>query len=164
MFDKNHINKNSIDIISCILDYIKENIFKKNLQYIFKVLERNNFLTTLMEVSNDKNIKLDKNDKSNKNILKELKSKFISEIKVDDVKYEPKFLFNYKIQGFYNFYKDLSDYLTKNITVEFFDNEKKLRNFSGNRPQNAKEKFHEKEKELLNKVSEKIGHDKLYLI
>jgi len=70
MFNKNHINKNSIDIISCILDYSKGNIFKKNLQYIFKVLEHNNFLTTLMEVSNDKNIKLDKNDKSNKNILK----------------------------------------------------------------------------------------------
>ncbi len=169
MFKENHINKNSLDIISCILDYIKENIFKKYLQYIFKVLEHNNFLTTLIEINNDKNSKLDKNDKSNKNdrsnkiILKELKSKFLKEIKVNnDVKYEPKFLFNYKIPGFYNFYKDLSDYLNNNITAEFFNNEKKLRNYSGNKPENAKDLFHEKEKELLNKVSEKISQDKLY--
>ena len=27
MFKENYINKNSVDIISCILDYIKENIF-----------------------------------------------------------------------------------------------------------------------------------------
>ena len=169
MFKENHINKNSLDIISCILDYIKENIFKKYLQYILRVLEHNNFLTTLIEISNDKNSKLDKNEKSDKNdrsnkiILKELKSKFLKEIKVNnDVKYEPKFLFNYKIPGFYNFYKDLSDYLNNNITVEFFNNEKKLRDYSGNKPENAKNLFHEKEKELLNKVSEKISQDKLY--
>ena len=132
-------------------------------------MEHNNFLTTLIEISNDKNSKLDKNEKSDKNdrsnkiILKELKSKFLKEIKVNnDVKYEPKFLFNYKIPGFYNFYKDLSDYLNNNITVEFFNNEKKLRDYSGNKPENAKNLFHEKEKELLNKVSEKISQDKLY--
>ena len=155
MFKEHHINKNSIDIISCILDYIKENIFKKYLQYIFKVLEHNNFLTTLMEISKDKNSKLDKNDKSskneraNKNILKELKSKFLEKIKVDDTKYEPKFLFNYKIPGFYNFYKDLSDYLTKNINVEFFNNEKKLRNYSGKKPEKVINSFHQKEKQMV---------------
>jgi len=132
-------------------------------------LEHNNFLTTLIEINNDKNSKLDKNDKSTKNvrsnkiILKELKSKFLKEIKViNDVKYEPKFLFNYKIPGFYNFYKDLSDYLIKNITAEFMNNEKKLRDYSGDEPEIAKNKFHEKEKELLNKVLEKISEDKLY--
>jgi len=89
MFKENHINKNSIDIISCILDYIKENIFKEYLQYIFRVLEHNNFLTTLMEISTDRNSKLDKDDKSIKNdnnkiIIKELKSKFLEIIKVDN--------------------------------------------------------------------------------
>ena len=168
MFKEHHINKNSIDIISCILDYIKENIFKKYLQYIFKVLEHNNFLTTLIEISNDKNSKLDKNDKSTKNdkgnriIIKELKSKFLEQIKVDDSRYEPKFLFNYKIPGFYNFYKDLSDYLIKNITVVFFNNEKKLRDFSKKKHEEAINIFHEKEKDLLNKVLERISQDKLY--
>ena len=148
---KNHqINKNSIDIISCVLDYIKENIFKKYLQYIFKVLEYNNLLTILMEISKDRNSKLDKDDKSNKNkiIIKEFKSKFLKEIKEDDIKYEPKFLFNYKIPEFYNFYRELSDYLTKNIAAEFFVNEKNI--------------FVGKEKELFDKVLEKISQSKLY--
>ena len=69
-----------------------------------------------------------RNDRSNKIILKELKTIFLKEIKVDnDAKYEPKFIFKYKIPGFYSFYKDLSDYLTKNITAEFFNNEKKIK-------------------------------------
>ena len=44
MFINNYINKDKFDIISCIFDYIKENIFKKYLLYIFRVLEHNNFL------------------------------------------------------------------------------------------------------------------------
>ena len=85
IFKDNHINKNTIDIVSCFLDYIKENIFKKYLMYIFKVLEHNNFFTTLLEINKDRNNKLDKN------IIKELKPKFLKEI--DDAKYEPIFLF-----------------------------------------------------------------------
>ncbi len=38
-----------------------------------------------------------------------------------------KFLFNYKIPWFYDFYKKLSDLIDKNISVEYFNNEKKLR-------------------------------------
>ena len=169
IFKENHINKNSIDIVTCILDYIKENIFKKYLLYIFKVLEDNNFLTTLMEISKDRNSKLDKNDKSsrndkgNQNMLKGIKNKFLDELKVDNEKeYQPKFLFNYKIPGFYNFYKELSDYLTKNITSEYFNNEKKLRNYSGDKPKEAIGLFHENEKDLLDKVTQRIYQDKLF--
>ena len=168
MFKENSINKNSIDIITCILDYIKENIFKKYLLYIFRLLEDNNFFTTLIEISKDRNVKLAINDNSarndkNKIIIKELKTKFLKEIRVDnDKKYEPKFLFNYKIPGFYNFYKNLSDYLNKNIIGEYFNNEKYLRNYSGKKPYDAKNIFHEKERELLSKVYEKISQDSLY--
>ena len=169
MFDKNCIGKNNIDIVSCILDYIKDNIFKKYLQYIFKVLEHNNFLTTLMEISKDKNTKLDpndrnaRNDKCNKIILKELKNKFLKEIKIENPDiYEPKFLFNYKIPGFYNFYKDLSNYLYKNIVTEFYNNEKKLRDYSGEKPDGAINKFHDNEKKLLDKVLKKINENILY--
>ena len=168
MLKNNYINKNSIDIISCILDYIKENIFKKYLLYIFKVLEDNNFLTTLIEISKDRNSKLDKNDKSNKNernkfIIKELKNKFLKEIKVDnDAIYEPKFLFNYKIPGFYKFYDKLSDYLNKNIASKFFNNEKKLRDYFETEPEKAINKFHEKEIELLDKVLDIIRKDTFY--
>ena len=148
MFKKDCIGKNNIDIITSILDYIKENIFKKYLEYIFKVLEHNNFLTTLIEISNDKISKLDKNDKTARNdkgnriILKELKNKFLKDIKVEnEEKYEPKFLFYYKIPGFYNFYKDLSDYINKNITTEFYNNEKKLRDYSKKNLMNKKTNF-----------------------
>ena len=98
MFKENYVNKDKIDIISCILDYIKENVFAKYLNLIFVVLEDNNFLTTLLEI-NKINYKLDKNDKdvwpNNSNIIKDLENKFLKEINVDnDKNYKPKFLFN----------------------------------------------------------------------
>ena len=162
MFKLKLINKNSIDLITCLFDYIKENLFKKNLLFIFNVLEDNNFLTTLIEINKDRNIKLDKNDK-NGIIINELKSKFLNEIKVDKGKiYKPKFLFCYKVPGFYNFYKILSDYLNKNISKDYFNIEKKLRNDSINESKNIKILFHEKEKELLNKTFEKIKQNILY--
>ena len=88
MIEKNYINRDSIDFISFTFDYIKDKIFKKSLLYIFKVLEDNNFLPTLMEIDMVRNTKLDKNDKyarndKSKNIIKDLKTKFLKEIKVD---------------------------------------------------------------------------------
>ena len=172
MFKENYVNKNKIDIISCILDYIKENVFAKYLKLIFNELEDNNFLTTLLEINNKEPIRLDKNDKgarpNNSKIIKELETKFLKEIKVDnDKKYEPKFLSNYKVPGFYRFYKTLSDYLTKDIDTEFLNNEKYLRDIDLNedpKPNIAKEleDFHEKEEELLKRVLEKIEKDKIY--
>ena len=50
----NYIDKNSIDIISCLLEYIKQQIFSKHLKYLFKVLEDNNILTTLIEIKKNK--------------------------------------------------------------------------------------------------------------
>ena len=44
MLKENYVNKDKIDIISCILDYIKEKVFVKYLNHIFAVLEDNNFL------------------------------------------------------------------------------------------------------------------------
>lgn len=86
MFKNHKINKNINNIISCILDYIKESIFKKYLLYISKVLEHNNFLIILIEISKNKNSKLDKDDKSiihdrNSFIIKLLKSKFLKKNK-----------------------------------------------------------------------------------
>ena len=170
MFKEKYFDKNIIDIISCILDYIKENIFIKYLKLIFNILEDNNFLTTLIEINKDKTCRLDKNDTSpspnNSRIIKELETKFLKEIKVEyDKKYEPKFLSNFKIPGFYKFYKNLSAYLKKEINIEFFQNEKKLRNFDFNHDTNISEiilEFHEKEEELLKKVLEKIYKDKIY--
>ena len=64
MFRENYVNKDKIDIISCILDYIKENVFSKYLRLIFDILEDNNFFSTLLEINNDRTCRLDIKDKS----------------------------------------------------------------------------------------------------
>ena len=64
MFRENYVNKDKIDIISCILDYIKENVFAKYLNIIFNDLEDNNFFSTLLEINNDRTCRLDIKDKS----------------------------------------------------------------------------------------------------
>ena len=70
----NYISKNIVDIVSGLLDYIKEQIFNKYLKYIFKVLEDNNILTTLLEIKKNKNNKLDEN------IIEILRYNFLNEI------------------------------------------------------------------------------------
>ena len=166
MLKENYINKNKIDIISCVLDYIKEKVFSKYLRLIFNVLEDNNFLTTLLEINNKKIYKLDKNDRggrpNNNKIIKELEKKFINEIKVDNsIKYKPKFLYNYIVPGFYNFYKNFSIYLINDIASEFLNNEKHLRNYEIDQIKELND-FHDKEEDILKKVIEKIRNDKLY--
>ena len=170
MLKENYMNKDKIDIISCILDYIKENIFAKYLKLIFEILEDNNFLTTLLVLNDIGTCGLEKNDTKaipdNGKIISELETQFLKEIKVDNNKqYEPKFLFNYKIPGFYNFYKDISDYITKNVSSEFFNNEKNLRDIDlddGINIAKEIEDFHEKENNLLQIVMNVIEKKKLY--
>ena len=160
MFNEKYINPNSIDLISCIVEYMKEKIFNENLKKVFNILEHNNFLTTLIEIDEDKDIK----DKLGKDIIKLLKDKCF-EIKVDNDKLEPKFLFNYKIPGLFNFYQNLSNYLRGSITFKFFNNEKNIReyfNSNGEKINNELNKYHAKEEELLNDVFIKIYQEKTY--
>ncbi len=73
---------------------------------------------------------------------------------MDKKDYDPKFLLDYKIPGFYNFYKNLSNYINQNITLDYFNNEKKIRElFKGNIEQ-EKNNFHDKEEMLLNTLYE----------
>ena len=95
-----NMSKNSLDIISCLLDYIKEHIFNKYLLYIFKVLEDRNFLTTLVEIKKTRDKDLDED------VIKALQKKILGIIKVDNKSYEPKFIFNYKIPGLYKLYEN----------------------------------------------------------
>ena len=161
IFQKNYINPNSIDLISCIIEYIKEKIFNENLQKIFKILEHNNFLTTLIELGKDKEIR----DRLSKDLIRELKNKTF-EIKVDDQKYEPKFLFNYKIPGLYIFCQNLSNYLNRSsITIRYLNNETNIREYLSSNPDKIKRelnKYHAKEEELLNEAMNNINEDKIY--
>ena len=149
----NYINRNSLDIISIILDYIKDQIFVKYLKHIFKVLEDNNILTTLLEIHKNNNSLL------NNSILEQLKGHFLEIITMEKIKYEPKFLFNYNIPGFFNFYKNLSNFIKENITIEYFNNETRIRElFKGNIEKEINN-FHEKEEYLLSYVYDEIGKD-----
>ena len=74
MFKSNYINKNSIDIISSILDFIRENIIEKYFWKIFKVLKDNNILKELID------------NQSDKNKINELKSKALKLIIFNDEK------------------------------------------------------------------------------
>ena len=56
----------------------------------------------------------------------QLKKQYLDEITIEKNEiYKPKFLYNYNIPGFYNFYINISDYINKNITPNYFSNEKK---------------------------------------
>ena len=155
IYKTNYIGRNSIDIISSLLDYIKEKILSEYLEYIFEVLEDNNILTTLLEIKNNKDKSLDDN------ITDQLKNHYINEIIMNKgIIYEPKFLFNYKIPGFYNFYKKLSNFINKNITVEYFNNETNLREYRGKKSENQILKLHEKELDLLYLIYDEIQKDK----
>ena len=57
------IKKNNVDLISCVIDCIKENIFDKYLEKIFEFLEKCNFHTSLIESDKDINNKKKPSDK-----------------------------------------------------------------------------------------------------
>jgi len=151
LMQMNYIDKNSLDIISCFLDYIGEEIFSKYFEYIFKVLEDNNILTTLKDINNSKDSII------NETILKKIRKNALD--KIDKINYKPKFLSNFKIPGFYNLYKNLSTFINKNISIEYSKNESILRK---NKSINEKEikDFHEKEEILVSSVYDKISDDK----
>ena len=60
LLQMNYIGKNNIDIVSCTFDFIKEEIFCKYLEQIFKILEDNNLFTTFKDNKKCKNNILDK--------------------------------------------------------------------------------------------------------
>ena len=149
-----NIGKYSVDIISCLLDYIKEKIFSEYLLRIFEILENNNFLTTLVE------FKKDNNDEIKDDIIIQLEDKFLNEIDINRKDYEPKFSFKFIIPGFYNFYKKISNYITKNIYVEYFNNENNLRFYFGPKSEKEIKIFHEKEEILLDNLYDELNKDK----
>ena len=127
------------------MKYLKEEIFSKYIKYIFTALEDNNILTTLIQIQNDKNNKI------KENIIKELLEKFLELLTYNEKNiYNPKILYNYKIPGFYNSYKNLSDYINDSIAINYFTCEKNLRKYESKAIAiKKKNEFYKKEKELL---------------
>ena len=150
IYNEKLINKYTLDIISCLIEYIKEKIFNKNLKNVFKILEDNNILTTLLEVKRRNYESIDKN------IVEDIIMNYLDEIVFDqNYKYNCKFLFNYNVPGLYNFFVNISNYINKNITSNYFNNEKELRQLLTNDP-SKKTKFQNTEESLLDKVYEEM--------
>ena len=105
------IKKNSIDIISILIEYTRDEIFDQYINNILNILEDNNFLTSLLVIDNHKELLKD-------DIIREIKEKYIKNIKFEkDKKYKPKFILNFIIPGFYNFYGELYNYISQNISI-----------------------------------------------
>ena len=150
----NYINENSVDIISCILEYIKVEIFDKYLYHIFKALEDNNILTTFKDINNSKNEK----DKLDKKFLNKIKEKSLFLVNMDKNDYAPKFLPNNLIPGLCQFYLNLSYIINKNIAIEYFNEENKFRKKNFILETNHKI-FHEREEIFLSSIYNQIIDD-----
>ena len=149
IYTQKYINKYTIDIVSLLIDYIKDNIFNKYLIIIFKKLEDNNILTTLFELYVNEFKSIDKD------LIEDMIIKYLDEMTTDKKELRCKFLYNYKIPGFYKFYFEISDYINKNITLNYSKNENNLRKMIKEDIDEIK-KFQDTEETLLNTLSQEI--------
>ena len=158
LFENGSIDKYTIDISSCIIKYIKDKIFNRYIKQILIKLEDNNILSTLYESQKNKFKEIDKE------IVKEIIIKYLRENIEEKNEEKPnyKFLFNYNVPGLYNFYKDFSNYLNKNITSIFFNNEKKLRETKKNDGNSLTTKFHETQDDLITKANKYFLEHKFF--
>ena len=125
--------------------YICKEILEKYLRYAFLALEDNNIFTTLIKLQKNKNKELDDE------IFRQLILDLLDMLTYDEKRYyNPKFLFNYKIPGFYNSYKNLSDYINNDIIIDYFNLEKNLLKFEPKINSEVKlNEYYKKEKQLL---------------
>lgn len=154
IYDKSYINKNSIDIISVIFDYIKEKLISQYIMDIFYNLEDNNFFTSLLVLTNQKNEML------NEELIEEIKENCLNDLKYKQKeKYDLKFDLNYFIPGFYNIFRELSNIISKNYSDSFMKNEKKLREFYKGNKEDAVSYFDDTESEIIERLFEILKND-----
>ena len=156
IYNYNYINKNSIDLITVIIEYSKKEIISKYVNIILCKLEDNNILTTLLVIKNNKNLK----EGDLEYLYSEMVEKYLDSIKIEENKCKPKFNLSFVIPGFYEFYPKLSDFIYQNIRNDFLKNERKLRNFLTGDKYETKQKYYKIEEDLLNIVYDEIGNNK----
>ena len=159
IYEEKYINKNSLDIVSIIKDYISDVIFEKILLDIFLILEDNNFITTIMVLNTKKKNLL------SKEIINEMKERQLQilDLNNNNNSYDPdpKYNESFIIPGFYNFYKELSDFISYNIAGDCIKNENKLRKFVQGDINEVEKIFHDKEKDLLNNLYQKVRENNM---
>ena len=160
IYNAKYINKSSVDLISVIIEFVKNEILSKYINIILCYLEDKNILTSLIVFSNDKTLF---NETLNDSISRMLQQ-YLNNINIEDNnKYNPKFNLNYIVPGLYDFYKNLSDFIDQNIRNIFVKNEKKIRSFlpgEKNDKNDAIEKYYKNEQNLLNLTYNEITKDK----
>ena len=155
IFKNKLVNKFTVDIVTCLTEYIKEELFIKSFKNIFKLLENNNILTTLIEL-NKREPKILEDGTVVKIVLNYLKQ--INLYKYDNCK----FLFNYNIPGFYNFYVELSNFINRNITTSYFNEEKIIRGLLKD-DESKIDLFHKKEESFLLIINKEISENHKFI-
>ncbi len=160
IYEKGYIDKNTVDLISAIKEFIKKEIISKSIDTILCYLENNNILTSLLVLNNDKKLINDELQET----IKEMIKQYLEKINMEVNNYKPKFIFSFIIPCFIEFYANLSDYIIKDIRNDFFKNEKMLRNFSSNKKNESdtKDNYDTKEKYLLSLIYKKLEEDKFF--
>jgi len=160
IYQKGYIDKNTVDLISTINEFVKKEIISKNINIILSYLEDNNVLTSLLVLNNDKKLINDELQET----VKEMVMQYLEKINMEKNNYKPKFIFSFIIPCFIEFYANLSDYIINDIRNDFFKNEKMLRNFSSNKKKvsDTKDNYDTKEKYLFSLVYKKLEENKFY--
>ena len=160
IYKSKYINKDTIDLISTIIDFVKKEIISKYIYIILCQLEDNNILTSLLALNSNKNLI---NDDLNDSIIDMIK-KYVDTIKIENYKYEPKFILSYIIPCFYNIYIKISEFIVENIKNDFFKNEKVIRNFSADKKNknDTLDKYYKKEEYLLGLTYDEVKNNKLF--
>ena len=156
IYDETYINKNSVDIISIMMNYIKEKLFGNYLMDIFNNLEDNNIFTSLMILSNEKNEIL------SEDTIRDLQKYSLNDIKYKQRIYDPKFDLNFLIPGFYNSFEFISNVILTTVKDEYMKNENKLRYFFKGIKDNAYNEFIEKESFLIEKLHDSIRNSNIF--
>jgi hypothetical protein len=100
IYKSGKINRNTVDLISLIIEYDKKEIIYKYIDMILSKLEDNNILTTLLVLYNNKKLNNEEFQETVKNMI----MKYIEKISIKEDTYKPKFILSFIIPCFIEFY------------------------------------------------------------
>ena len=160
IYKRGYINKDTVDLITVIKEFVEKEVINKYINTILCKLEDNNILTTLLVLNNNKKVINDELQE----IIKELIMKYIETINFEEDKYKPKFILSFIIPCFIDFYSKISEIIIQNICNDFFKNEKMIRNFSSNKKNESdtKDSYHKKEEYLLSLTYNELENDQFF--
>ena len=156
IFTNSYITSNTIDIVSLIInDIIIEKKLRGTIMKVIDALESDNFLTTLLTLNQKKINKTFLNQKH----LCSLMENYLNSAKITDIQKKATFQSQYLAPGFLPFYKIISNFINKNISQEFFRNEKKFRDINSGNITKSKRNFHTEESRFLDLINKEIITD-----